>query len=85
MQRWSVRQAGIRFSEMLDACITDGPQFVTRNGHDTAVMICVDEWRRLQTRALPNLKQLLLAEGARFEPVLPPRGKARRRTLAAAR
>jgi antitoxin Phd len=85
MSTWPVQDAKARFSEFLDACLAEGPQLVTRRGAETAVLVPVDEWRRLQACARPSLKQLLLADEGRAELVLPPRGKARRRTPAALR
>lgn len=37
-----------RFSELLDASIESGPQIVTRRGVETAVLVSIDEWKRLQ-------------------------------------
>ncbi|MBN8510277.1 MAG: type II toxin-antitoxin system Phd/YefM family antitoxin [Burkholderiales bacterium] len=85
MEAWPVQDAKARFSEFLEACLSEGPQLVTRRGAEAAVLVAVDEWRRLQAAARPSLKQLLLAEGARAELVLPPRGQARRRVPAALR
>jgi prevent-host-death family protein len=85
MSTWPVQDAKARFSEFLDACLAEGPQLVTRRGAEAAVLVPVDEWRRLQAAARPSLKQLLLANEARAEWVLPPRGKARRRTPMALR
>jgi prevent-host-death family protein len=79
MSTWPVQDAKARFSEFLDACLSDGPQLVTRRGAEAAVLVRVDEWRRLQASARPSLKQLLLADSARAELVLPSRGKVRRR------
>lgn len=85
MSTWPVQDAKARFSEFLDACLAEGPQLVTRRGTEAAVLVPVDEWRRLQAGARPSLKQLLLAPQARAELVLPPRGKARRRAPSALR
>lgn len=85
MDAWPVQDAKARFSEFLEACLSDGPQLVTRRGAEAAVLVRVDEWRRLQAAARPSLKQLLLADEARAELALPSRGKARRRTPAALR
>ena len=85
MSTWPVQDAKARFSEFLDACLAEGPQLVTRRGAEAAVLVPVDEWRRLQAAARPSLKQLLLADEARAELVLPPRGKARRRVPVALR
>jgi antitoxin Phd len=37
------------------------------------------EWQRLREAARPSLKELLLAEDARAEIPVPPRGRLRRR------
>jgi PHD/YefM family antitoxin component YafN of YafNO toxin-antitoxin module len=58
---------------------------VTKRGAQTAVLVPVDEWRRLQAAARPSLKELLLADQARADLVLPSRGQARRRTPSPAR
>jgi len=79
MQTWPVQDAKARFSEFLDACITTGPQMVTRRGSEAAVLVPVDVWKRLQAAAKPSLKQLLLAEQNRGDLVIPARGRARRR------
>ena len=76
---WSVQDAKARFSELLDACVSEGPQVVTRRGAETAVLVPIDEWRRLQAAARPSLKQLLLADTARTDTLVPARGRARRR------
>ncbi|MDA0190999.1 MAG: type II toxin-antitoxin system Phd/YefM family antitoxin [Proteobacteria bacterium] len=80
MHTWSVQDAKAKFSEFLDACLEEGPQMVTRRGAEAAVLLPVQEWRRLQSSARPSLKQLLLSDTARTEIILPERGKAKRRT-----
>lgn len=79
MKAWPVQDAKARFSEMLDACTTQGPQLVTRRGAEAAVLVPVDEWRRLKSQAMASLKELLLADEPRFDIPIPPRGRARRR------
>ncbi len=81
MHTWPVQDAKARFSEFLDACLSEGPQLVTRRGVDAAVLVPVHEWRRLQAGARPSLKQLLLSEQARAEVIVPPRGSAKRRPV----
>ena len=57
---------------------------VTRRGAEAAVLVPVDEWRRLQSAARPSLKELLLSDAGRTDLVVPARGSARRRRVAAA-
>lgn len=54
---------------------------VTRRGAEAAVLVPVDEWRRLQSAARPSLKQLLLSDDARIDLTLPARGQAPRRKV----
>lgn len=58
---------------------------VTKRGAEAAVLVPVDEWRRLKAAARPSFKQMLLADPGRGELVVPARGLARRRAAAAAR
>lgn len=81
MQSWPVQDAKARFSEFLEVCLAEGPQMVTRRGAEAAVLVSVDEWRRLQASARPSLKSLLLSDHARTDLALPPRGHARRRAV----
>lgn len=85
MHTWPVQDAKARFSEFLDACLADGPQMVTRRGAEAAVLVPVDQWRRLQAAARPSLKLLLLSDMARADFVLPERAHARRRPVIAVR
>lgn len=79
MASWQVQDAKARFSEFLDATIKKGPQVVTRRGIETAVLVPIEEWNRLQAAARPSLKALLLGLGPRFENLIPQRRKLRRR------
>jgi antitoxin Phd len=79
--KWQVQEAKAGFSELLDATLKKGPQIVTRRGVETAVLVPIDEWKRLQTVARPTLKDVLLALEPRFELELPKRGKMRRRPV----
>jgi antitoxin Phd len=76
---WPVQEAKARFSELLNACVREGPQVVSRRGAELAVLVPMQEWRRLQASARPSLKELLLQPHARADALVPPRGRARRR------
>lgn len=73
MHTWPVQDAKARFSELLDACISEGPQVITRRGTETAVLVPIDEWRHLQAAARPTFKQLLFADSARTDMLVPAR------------
>lgn len=83
MRTWPVQDAKARFSELLEACIAEGPQMVTKRGAETAVLVPLEEWRRLHATARPSLKQLLLSDVARTDSLTPPRRTARRRKVSA--
>jgi antitoxin Phd len=81
MNIWPVQDAKSRFSELLDTCISEGPQLVTRRGAETAVLIPIAEWKRLNSSARTSLKTLLLSDDSRVDLELPIRGKANRRAI----
>ncbi len=79
MKAWPVQDAKARFSEMLEACTREGPQLVTKRGSEAAVLVPVEQWRRMQANSRPSLKELLLTDFARGELNIPERGTRRRR------
>ena len=85
MQTWPVQDAKSRFSEFLETCLSKGPQLVTKRGSESAVLVSIDEWRRLQASARPSLKTLLLSDSPRIATLTPERGTARRRKVVLAR
>ena len=81
MRAWPVQDAKARFSEMLETCLREGPQVVTKRGADAAVLVPATHWRRLQRAAKPALKELLLTDDAGGELNIPARGGRRRRQV----
>jgi antitoxin Phd len=79
MNSWQLQDAKARFSEFLDAALRKGPQVVTRRGVEAAVLVPIDEWRRLQRETRPDIKQLLVGPGPRFQNIVPKRGAWKRR------
>ena len=79
-RKWPVQDAKSRFSEFLDTTLAEGPQIVTKRGVETAVLVPIEQWRKLQRMTRPDLKALLLAPEARTEDLTPPRGQRRRRS-----
>ena len=80
---WQVQDAKSRFSEFLEASLVDGPQIVTKRGVETAVLLPIEQWRRLEKMTKPDLKELLLASKARTDALTPDRRKHSRRRPAA--
>jgi antitoxin Phd len=81
MSSWQIRDAKARFSELLDAAIKNGLQVITRRGIETAVLVPIQEWRRLQDSSRPSLKDLLVRLSPRFENLVPKRRDIRRRSV----
>jgi len=79
VKTWPVQDAKARFSELLETCLREGPQLVTRRGERAAVLVPAAEWQRIADAAKPTLKELLLTDAARAELQIPARGKLRRR------
>ena len=85
MRTWPVQDAKARFGELLEKCLTEGPQMVTKRGAEAAVLVPAAQWHRLQASARSSLKELLLSDEARAAIAIPPRGQARRRLPSALR
>ncbi len=83
MRNWPVQDAKARFSELLETCLREGPQIVTKRGAEAAVLVPVEDWRRLHQSTRPTLKELLLSDLGRSDIPLPARGKRKRRPLIA--
>ena len=58
---------------MPESSLAEGPQVVTRRGVETAVLVPIEQWRRLERMTRPGLKELLLTPEARTEELTPPR------------
>ncbi len=62
---WQVQEAKQRFSELLRAAQSDGPQVVTRHGEEIAVVIDIAEFHRLRGD-VTDLRDALLG-GPKFD------------------
>jgi len=74
---WQVYDAKARFSEFLDATLRDGPQIVTRRGVETAVLVPIDEWKRMKAVVRPSIKEILLDPNGPHDLYVPPRRRLR--------
>ncbi len=79
MSSWQLQDAKARFSKFLDTTLRKGPQVVTRRGIEEAVLVPIEEWRRLQSAARPGIKEILLAPEPRFKNLTSERRRFRRR------
>lgn len=79
MAKWQLQDAKARFSELIDDTLEKGPQVVTRRGVDAAVVVSIDEWKKLKDEKRVTWKEILLGDGPRFEIPLSKRGKSKSR------
>ena len=79
MAKWQLQDAKARFSELIEDTLGKGPQVVTRRGVDTAVVVSIEEWRKLNNEKRLTWKDVLLGEGPRFEIPVPRRGTGKSR------
>ncbi len=79
MGTWPVQDAKARFSELLERCLSEGPQTIIKRGVEAAVLVPAQEWHRMKHSARPRLKELLLGDGPRFDLELSSRRRFRRR------
>ena len=45
---WQLQDAKSKFSELVESAISQGPQFVTKRGVKSVVVISIDEFNRLK-------------------------------------
>ena len=67
MNTWTSRDAKAKFNELLDTCVEQGAQLVTRRGKAVAVLISVYDWHRLTQSAPLSLRALLASDENRFD------------------
>jgi prevent-host-death family protein len=49
-QKWQMQEAKARFAELVRKAGTDGPQVVTHRGVDAAVVLSIEEYKKLQPK-----------------------------------
>jgi len=76
---WQVYDAKARFSELLNAALKDGPQVVTRRGVETAVLVPIDEWKRLKSEKRESIKDPLLDPNGPHDIPMVPRARIKLR------
>lgn len=59
MTTWQVQQAKARLSELLDRAEDEGPQTISRHGRPRAVVVAIEQYRRLSA-ARPEFSTYLL-------------------------
>ncbi|HVV93674.1 MAG TPA: type II toxin-antitoxin system Phd/YefM family antitoxin [Hyphomicrobiales bacterium] len=59
MATWQVQDAKARLTELIERAHTEGPQTITRHGAERAVVLSVEDFRKL-TAHKPDFKTYLL-------------------------
>jgi prevent-host-death family protein len=74
MKTWQLQDAKARFSEVVESAIQEGPQLITRRGVEAAVVVPIEQWRRMQKKRKRTLLEVLQS-GPQFDLQIPPRGQ----------
>ncbi|NNN04847.1 MAG: type II toxin-antitoxin system Phd/YefM family antitoxin [Elusimicrobia bacterium] len=53
MSDWQLQNAKNRLSELVDDALSRGPQTITRHGKATAVVLSVEDYRKIQSGQRP--------------------------------
>jgi prevent-host-death family protein len=78
VQRWQLQDAKQQFSRVVEGALSEGPQVVTRNGKEVAVVLDIDEYRRLTSHGgdfkkfLESFPDVELETGRSREPAIFP-------------
>lgn len=67
MSRWQLQEAKQQFSRVVNEARSDGAQIVTRHGKEVAVVLGIEEYRRLRGEGDADDFKRLLLEGPRFD------------------
>jgi antitoxin Phd len=73
MKSWSIKDAGAHLGELVDRARAEGPQALSLRGQNQAVVVSIEEWNRLTGPATRSLKELLGADEARTDDLVPQR------------
>ena len=76
---WQLEDAATRLGDLIAQANAEGPQLLTSNGNQQAVLVSMEEWRRLSATPRPNLKELLLAAEPKWDDFVPVRRQFRHR------
>lgn len=53
MNTWQLQEAKSKFSQVLENAIQEGPQLITKHGNEIAVVLSVEEYRKLVKERKP--------------------------------
>jgi antitoxin Phd len=58
---WQVQDAEQKLSEIVQRAIDDGPQIVTRDGEEVAVVVSIQEYRKTKELPMMDFKEFLMS------------------------
>ena len=76
VKTWTIEDAREDFDAVLRASETEGPQIVSKSGKAAAVLLHIEQWRRMEERPKPDheaFAKLLMAPEPRTENLAAPR------------
>jgi antitoxin Phd len=59
MKVWPIQEAKAKFAEIVRLAANEGPQIVSHRGVETAVMVSMEDFRRIQASKTPERDVLL--------------------------
>jgi len=65
MHKWQLHEAKNKLSSLIDVVMKGKPQCITRRGEDAAVIISMEDYKKLKKQK-PSLKEFLL-QGPKFD------------------
>ena len=74
MATWQLQEAKAKLSEVIDSAEASGPQVITRRGVEAAVVVPIEQWRKMQKKRRRTLLEVLQS-GPQFDLQIPPRGQ----------
>lgn len=60
LAQWQLQEAKQKLSRVVDLAVSEGPQTITRHGNAVAILVSIEEYRRLREADRPTLKDVLL-------------------------
>ena len=78
---WESDELSAHFKDLLEETWVKGPQTVSSDGTDLAVVVHIDHWKLMQERTNPTLKEVLLGPGPRGDTPIPSRKDYRPRPI----
>lgn len=59
--QWPLAEAKQKLSEVIDCAVSTGPQFISKRGIETAVVLSAEDYKKLSEEEAENFKSYLLS------------------------